>query len=89
MVNGRLAYLNHSAAMSTIKLTFFQVLNESAFNDDNPQFLSIVKLAFSNGLFWIGELLVGVISLWPLWLLAVCIVYLFRKQFAKKIQATT
>jgi Domain of unknown function (DUF4349) len=76
---GRVNYLTHSAAYSTINLTFYEVLNASAVNYDKPSFATRISGAFSSGWSWVGELFVGVISIWPL-LLLVSGVFLFWKK---------
>jgi hypothetical protein len=68
LVNGRINTLTHESAMSTINLTFFQIINANAKADTEktPGFLDKVKEAFANGWYWIAELFVGLISVWPL-----------------------
>ena len=65
---GRIAYLSHSAAFSTINLSFYQVLDAGASNEPDPSFLHKIKVAFAEGWNWISALLLGLISLWPLWI---------------------
>jgi len=65
---GRIAYLSHSAAFSTINLSFYQVLDVSAKNEPDPSFLHKIKGALADGWNWISSVLIGLISLWPLWL---------------------
>jgi hypothetical protein len=66
---GRVSYLTHAAAYSTIQLTFYEVLNPAAEDGDNPGFGERVLNALRNGMDWVGEMLVVVLTLWPLWLL--------------------
>lgn len=66
--SGRVNYLTHASAFSTVHLTFFQVLNATAVNNDKPNFGVRVLNALENGLLWVGELLVLLLTLWPLWL---------------------
>ncbi len=82
-VSGRINYLGHSSAMSTIQFTYFQVLNVNAKSGDEG-FLTRLKNAFSNGWRWLGEIVLGIIAIWPLALLATFIFAIFkRKQFLK------
>lgn len=67
---GRIAYLGHAAAYSTINLNFYQVLDAGAKKDTEPSFLDRIKGALGNGWEWISALLVGLIGLWPLWITA-------------------
>ncbi|WP_205511426.1 DUF4349 domain-containing protein [Longitalea arenae] len=66
---GRVSYLTHAAAYSTIQLTFYEILDPSAQYNDRPGFGKRVLNALSNGMDWIGEMLIVVLTLWPLWLL--------------------
>lgn len=65
---GRVDYLTHASAYSTINLSFYQVLNPGAVNNTEPSFGTRIVLSFKSGLQWFGELLVLLISLWPLWI---------------------
>jgi len=76
---GRVGYLTHAAAYSTIQLTFFEVLNASAEKVDKPGFGKRVLNALTNGMDWVGELLVVLLTLWPLWLLLGGVFWLFRR----------
>jgi hypothetical protein len=76
---GRVSYLTHAAAYSTIQLTFYEIVNASAQENNNPGFGTRVLNALSNGMDWLGELLVVLLTLWPLWLLAVAVVWGFRR----------
>jgi len=84
-VTGRLNFLGHSAAMSTINFSFYQVLDASANGPKDVNFLTKVKTSFTNGLYWMGEVLIGFVGLWPLILLLVTGIYLFRKKRVIKI----
>jgi hypothetical protein len=76
---GRVNYLSHAAAYSTIQLTFFQVLNAGAVVNDNPGFGKRILLAFSDGLHWIGELMIIFVTLWPMWLAIAIGIFVVRK----------
>jgi hypothetical protein len=80
---GRVSYLTHAAAYSTIQLTFYEILNAAAVNETKPGFGQRVLNALSNGMDWVGEMLVVVLTLWPLWLLFGGVWWGFRKWKAK------
>lgn len=80
---GRVNYLTHAAAYSTIQLTFYEILNASAERVDNPGFGQRVLNALRNGMDWVGEMLVVILTLWPLWLLLGGVWWLFRRRKAK------
>ena len=67
--NGRIDYLSHSAAYSTINLTYFQILDASAKNLGEVSFGTKIWRSFKVGWNWVGEFLIGIISIWPLFFL--------------------
>lgn len=80
---GRVSYLTHAAAYSTIQLTFYEILNAAAEHEVEPGFGQRVLNALRNGMDWVGEMLVVVLTLWPLWLLLAGVWWRFRKWKAK------
>jgi hypothetical protein len=81
--DGRLSYLGHASAYSTINFTYFQVLNAAAKKMGDPGFGTQLKDALSAGMSWISWLLLSAISVWPLWLFAVSGYWLFKRRFRK------
>ena len=77
--NGRIDYLSHSAEYSTINLTYFQVLNASAKGDGEISYGTKIWRSFKVGWNWVGEFLIGVISIWPLLFLG-CLCWLAYKK---------
>ncbi|MBO9634889.1 MAG: DUF4349 domain-containing protein [Chitinophagaceae bacterium] len=79
--SGRIGYLNHAAAYSTIELTYFQILNADLVKEKEkePSFGDRVLNAFEVGFKWLGELLLVLITLWPMILGAVVLIYFVRK----------
>jgi hypothetical protein len=80
---GRVTYLTHAAAYSTIQLTFYEILNAQAVQPDKPGFGLRVLAALGNGLTWVGEMLVLLLTLWPLWLCAGGVWWLVKRYRAK------
>ncbi len=76
---GQVKYLTHAAAYSTVQLTFYEILNPSAEENRSPGFGTRVLNALGNGMDWLGELLVVLLTLWPLWLLAGALLWGFRR----------
>jgi hypothetical protein len=68
---GRVEYLSHQASFSTINLTFYQPAVGFKPIDVSPTFFTRVGNAFKSGAEWLIELLVAMISIWPLWLIAI------------------
>jgi Domain of unknown function (DUF4349) len=81
---GRIQHLGHSSAFSTIQLTYYQVINATAGDSDNPSFFVEVRNAFQNGWSWIGGLFVGLVTIWPL-----LIVFAFAYMVYKKVKQST
>jgi hypothetical protein len=82
--NGRIEYLSHSAAYSTINLSYFQVLNASAKNDGEASYGTKIWRSFKNGWNWIGEFLIGIISIWPLFFLGFLCWFAYKKWIVVK-----
>ena len=66
---GRIAYLGHSAAFSTINLKFYQVLDASVKEDPSPTFWHKLRDSVNEGWSWLSSLVLGLTSVWPLFLL--------------------
>jgi hypothetical protein len=68
--SGRISYLSHSAAFSTINLKFYQILNPNSVETPatEPTFLHKIKLSFLAGWQALSSLLLGLMMVWPLWL---------------------
>jgi hypothetical protein len=75
----RLNYLAHTTSYSTIELTFFQVIDPKSISDPNPGYAKRLLLAMNEGLKWMGDLLIFIATLWPLWLLVVTGVFIIRR----------
>jgi hypothetical protein len=76
---GRVGYLNHHAAYSTIHLQYFQYLN----GVPPPQpsgFIVQLKEGFNSGIRALGNLLVLLVSIWPLLLGALLVWALIRRR---------
>lgn len=77
--SGRIEYLSHSSSFSTINLTYYQVLNAAAVDNDKPSFSTRISNAFRFGWNWVGELAVAIISIWPLLLAVFAIIIFYRR----------
>jgi len=83
---GRIEYLSHSSSFSTINLTFYQILNATAKDTENPSFSTKLGAAFKNGWSWIGEVFVGIVSIWPLLLMIFAGFIVYKKTRTPKIK---
>lgn len=82
--SGRIAYLSHSAAYSTIHLTYYQYLNGNSANTAEPSFLTKIKEAFAIGGSIITNILLFIISVWPLALAGTILLLYVKKGRLKK-----
>ncbi len=78
--SGRVEYLTHQAAYSTINLTFYQPMAGYKPDPESPSFFARIAMAFKTGAAWVGELFIGLISIWPL-LLVITGAYIAWKKF--------
>lgn len=84
----RVEYLGHSSSFSTINLTYYQVLNSAAKNDSSPSFSTKISNSFKNGWDFVCDLFVGLVSVWPLYLLGFGLLLVYKKfKLAKPKQA--
>jgi len=83
---GRIEYLSHSSSFSTIHLTFYQILNATAKDTDKPTFSTKLGAAFKNGWSWIGEVFVGIVSIWPLLLMIFAAFIIYKKTKTPKVK---
>ena len=81
---GRIEYLGHSSTFSTINLTYYQILNSTAKDSDSPSFGTKLSNAFRTGWSWIGDLFVGLVSIWPLFLLIFTGVIIYKRTRLQK-----
>jgi hypothetical protein len=83
---GRVEYLSHSASFSTINLTFFQILDASAKDESKISYASKLWQSFKNGWNWIGDFIIGLTSIWPLFILGFACWFTYKKWIASKPQ---
>ena len=76
---GRVAFLSHQSSYSTINLTFYQPLPGFQPVDETPSFFSRAGHAFKTGGNWIADLFIGLLTLWPLWLIVIGIYMIYKK----------
>lgn len=70
--------------MSTINLTYYQVLDATVQNPDEESFWQKTKQAFASGWDAVGEVLVGIFYIWPLILFALLVAWFVKRNFRKK-----
>lgn len=78
---GRLQYMDSKVFYSTLVITLFEIRKNVA---TSPNFFRSIFNAFQDGIAFSGNLLIGIISLWPLWILILLTLYLIRKYWRNK-----
>ncbi|MEP7108823.1 MAG: DUF4349 domain-containing protein [Ferruginibacter sp.] len=76
---GRVEYLSHQSAFSTINLTFYQPFDGFKPVDLSPSFLNRITNAFKAGADWIADLFVALISIWPLLMITIGGLIIFKR----------
>lgn len=77
---GRVQYLSKQAAYSTINLSFYQPMDGFKAPTDNNSFFNKTGEAFSRGAELIKGLLLVIISVWPLILVALIAIFIWRRK---------
>jgi hypothetical protein len=81
---GRVEYLSHAAVYSTVNITYFQVLDASKENANDILYRTKIWQSFKNGWMWIGDVIVGIVSIWPLFLLGFACWLVYKKLISPK-----
>jgi len=81
-VNGRINYLSHQSAYSTINLNYYQYLNGVNPSNNSPTFITKVSDAFKNGFSIISNLSIFLVSIWPfIFIIALLIIFMKRRKW--------
>lgn len=81
---GRVNYLTHAAAMSSVQITFYQPLEGFNPKVEDPLFLTRIVEAFKAGGKWCADVFVGLVAIWPLILSVLLISFFFKRKFSSK-----
>ncbi len=81
--SGRINYLSHQSAYSTINLTFYQPLPGYNPTNDSPGFYRRTINAFKTGFNFIADVFIGMVSIWPLCFLVFFVWIVWKKNFPK------
>lgn len=77
---GRIGYLSHAAAFSTINIRFYEVLPGPTINNDEPGYGRRLVESFKYGLRGFAEMMVLLVSFWPLWAVILVVWFFIRKR---------
>lgn len=81
---GRIYFLQHQSAYSTINLKYFQYLTPNGADEDHPDFFSRLSKAFKTGGSLILDLFLFLVSIWPLLIFACAGFIILKKLRIKK-----
>lgn len=82
--DGRVQYLSQSAAYSTINISFSAILDANKKEDAEPNFASRLGASISAGGKGLGEIVIALFALWPLFLGGALVVFAYKKFFRAK-----
>jgi hypothetical protein len=85
--SGRINYLSSASAMSTIHLTYYQVINASAQETETVSFWEKSKSAFLSGWDGLVEVLIGLLNIWPLAIIFTFGVWAVKRSVFKKLKS--
>lgn len=85
---GRINYLSNASAMSTIHLTYYQVINASAIDTETISFWEKTKGAFLSGWNGLVEVLIGLLNIWPVALIGCIIFWAAKRSIFKKVKSS-
>ncbi|MFT4093005.1 MAG: DUF4349 domain-containing protein [Niabella sp.] len=75
----RLAQLSGEAKYSTINLVYFEAKNGYDSENDKPGLGSRIVAAFNDGSSIFGDIFIGLLTIWPLWLGVVLLLFFIKK----------
>jgi len=81
--NSRVNYLQHASTYSTINLSYYQYINGSTGDEERHDFFTKLTCAFSTGTSFIVNLVLFIISIWPL-IIGGIVFWLYLKKFRLK-----
>ena len=82
----RVNYLVHQSSYSTVNLRYYQLLpGKKIASEDSNGFLFKVKEAFKTGSSVIGNMLLLILSIWPVIIIGLLSLYLWKKRKQNKI----
>ncbi|MEO6329703.1 MAG: DUF4349 domain-containing protein [Ginsengibacter sp.] len=81
--SGRINYLSHQSSFSTINLIYYQPLPGYVPTDKTPGFAYRIIEAFKTGLGFMTEIFIGIISIWPIFLILIGVVIIYKKRNAR------
>ena len=84
--SARINFLSHQTAYSTITLSFKQLIAGTNPSGNTASFWSRIAFSLSYGIGWIQDLLVALASIWPLILLLIAGIFIWKANRPAKVQ---
>jgi hypothetical protein len=81
--SGRVEFLSHQSAYSTINLKYYQVLDAAKVDDASPSFGTSFSNAFKQGASLITNLFLFFVNIWPVVILGIIGWYIFKRRMLK------
>lgn len=78
--SGRVAYISHQAAFSTIQLSFYQPTEIVIKETPAPGFIQEAVISLKEGWQLVEWMVIGLIKIWPLWMLGILGGYLLQRR---------
>jgi len=86
-VQGRMNVIDHNVSYSLVNIIIKQEIKEepvTIVEEDKPSFWKDLGQAFGRGWSIIKAIVLGIITIWPLWIIAGVVVYIWRKKRKNK-----
>ena len=77
---GRIKYLNHQVSFSTIQLSMYKTLDSHYTPPSGPSFFARIWKGFVQGWEGLVNFIIGLVYLWPLWLIVVLFIFWIKKR---------
>jgi hypothetical protein len=89
-MNGtRAQALKRQAAYSTINIHYYQPLAIVPGEDTTPGIGRRILTAATTGAAWLGDVLIGIVSIWPMMLVGLLLFYFIRRKIAQSVAVKT
>ncbi|PVD53751.1 hypothetical protein DC498_04375 [Terrimonas sp.] len=83
---GRINYIQHQSALSSIHLVFYQDIPVTTSPNTTPGFGLEILNSVKTGWTIIQSLIIMLVSIWPFWLIGIGVWFIFRRRKLKLIQ---
>ncbi|MFT3946287.1 MAG: DUF4349 domain-containing protein [Agriterribacter sp.] len=85
---GRINYIQHQSALSSIHLVFYQDIPVVDVPDITPGFGLEILNSVKTGWTIIQSLIIMLVSIWPIWLIGIGVWFMFRRRKLKLVTQT-